>query len=77
MNAENPCPDCGGDPADPGLHRPDCPRLDTGLQFGPPWYPLPSTEDKARKPRKKRAACHACGRPLPTPVPLGPPAVTA
>lgn len=36
-----PCPECGNDPTDSTLHRPDCPRVNTCGQFGPPWNPEP------------------------------------
>jgi hypothetical protein len=41
-----PCPNCGNDPKDDSLHKPECPRiLSVGdpyehLQFGPPWEPV-------------------------------------
>lgn len=35
------CPDCGCEPDRPDVHRAGCPRLDSVLQFGPPWLPLP------------------------------------
>ena len=37
------CPNCGGEPDQPDVHVAGCPRLDSVLQYGPPWLPLPST----------------------------------
>lgn len=36
-SAEEPCPDCGGDPEDDDLHQEGCRRVGTCGQIGPPW----------------------------------------
>jgi hypothetical protein len=35
------CPDCGCEDDRPNVHREDCPRLGSVLQFGPPWLLFP------------------------------------
>lgn len=38
------CPDCRDTPHEPGSHADDCPRIGTSVQMGPPWLPIPPTE---------------------------------
>jgi uncharacterized paraquat-inducible protein A len=37
------CPDCGSEETAPDVHREDCPRIGSVLQYGPPWLLLPDS----------------------------------